>query len=91
MELNEQEKQILEVFMADKPMYEAVQKIARERIEKERDMFIRNKALRKGKSPQDVGTQVQIFDEAILLVDAIFADLRQFRKFTHEPTQNPGR
>ena len=86
-----EEKIILEVFMADTATVEAVQKIAKGRIEKERDMFIRNKTLRDGKSPTDVGTQVQIFDEAILLVEQIFKDLRQYQKKVETLETNPAR
>jgi hypothetical protein len=91
MNLTNEEKQLLEVFNADKTMYEAVQKIVKGRIEKERDAFIRIKTNRDGKSAAEVGAQVQIFDEAILLVETIFADLRRFKKTIDIPNVNPGR
>ena len=91
IELTDTEKTVLKVFMADPATYEAVQKIAKGRIEKERDMYIRNKTQRDGRSPIEIGTQIQIFDEALLLVDAIFKDLRQFQEKTDVPTTNPGR
>lgn len=89
--MTDQEKQIIEVFASDIPTFEAVQKVAKARIETERDLFIRNQALRKGKSPADIGSQVQIFDEALLLTEAVFADLRQFRRSEPHITKNPGR
>ena len=91
IEITQQEKAILEVFTADTAMFDAVQKIAKGRIEKERDMFIRNRARREGKTPSDVGTQIQVFDEAIFLVDGIFRDLRQFKQTDDILPVNPGR
>ncbi len=77
--------------MADPIMYQAVQKIATGRIEKDRDLFIRNMAQRKGKTPSEIGIQLQVFDEVLLLTEAIFRDLRQFKKTENVPTKNPGR
>ena len=89
--MTDKEKIILEIFLADVETFEAVQKIAKERIEKERDMFIRNRNLRKDKNPLDVGTQVQIFDEALLLTEQIFKDLRQYHKKVETVETNPAR
>ena len=91
MQITDQEKATLEVFTADEATFNLVQKIAKGRIEQEREMFIRNTTSRKGQNPIDVGTKIQIFDEALLLAEAVFKYLRQFKKTVDVPPINPGR
>lgn len=79
MELTPQELINIQVFTSEGGGFDVVQKIAKEHIEKQRDMFVRNINLRKGQTNEDIGAKIRAFDEAVQLVEGVFREVWGYR------------
>lgn len=92
MELTSLEIINLQVFTSEGGGFDVVQKIAKEHIDRQRDIFIRNIAIRKGQSNEEVGAKIRAFDEATQLVDGIFREIYTYKEQKEQDvSKNPAR
>jgi len=91
MELTEVEKMTLEIFTSDAGAYDTVYKIAKDKIGRAKDVFIRNLSVKKDIPNDEIGAKIRAFDEGMLLVDSVFRDIGQYKKRPKEVELNPAR
>lgn len=91
MELNEHEKTTLEIFTSEAGGYDVVYKIAKDRIERAKETFIRGLSSDKKIKNEDIGAKIRAFDEGTLLVDAIFAEIGSYRTYAEKSGKNPAK
>lgn len=92
MQLTEEEKLILGMFTADGGGFDIVLKIAKKRLEIEKELAISKIMLTKDATNEETGAQLRAVGEGIRLVEAVFREISQYRK--DPPTQeskNPAR
>lgn len=90
MDMTQADKTALEIFTSD-GTYDVVYKIAKDKIERAKDIFIRNLNLKKDISNEDIGAKIRAFDEGMLIVDSIFGEIGQYRKKVETTEKNPAR
>lgn len=92
MELTQEEKLVLEMFTANGGGYDTVLKIAKKRLETEKELSVQRIMLTKEGTNEENGAQLRAIGEGIRLVEAIFRDIGQFKKQTpKEEGKNPAR
>lgn len=92
IELTDQEKVAIEIFTSEAGSFDAVHKIARNHIEQEREVFIKNQMNVPISSNEEVGAKLRSFAEAVRLVEGVFRDIGQFKKPPkQEEKLNPAR
>ncbi len=91
MELTDNEKTTLQIFTSQAGGFEVVHKIAREFIEKQRDLFIKNTTTLNTDSNEEIGAKLKAFTEGIKLVEAIFREIGQYKKQEITNSKNPAR
>ena len=84
-------KNTLEIFTSEAGAYDAVLKISKEYLVKQRDLFVKNTNLFTDNSPQEVGEKLKALDQGILLINGIFREIAQFRKQVDRQSKNPAR
>ncbi len=91
MILTDAEKITLEIFTADEATFNLIIKLAKDKIDRNREVFVRNLRLKKELTNEEIGAKIRSFDEGTLLVEDFFREIAQLKKKPQEAQTNPAR